>query len=258
MPDAPRGVVALVHGMGEHSGRYQTLAEKLNDAGLGLVAADLRGHGRAAGESCYVRRFDEYVCDARGILMHARKLAQGKPLFLMGHSMGGAIALRLLDHLPEWRDALKGVIFSSPALKVGADISPILIRLLPFVAALAPHLRVQPLEPRLISRDPAVVAAYIADPLVAHRPPPLRTVLQLLQVIRSFPMAAAQMQLPMLTLHGDADGLTDVAGSRDLFARWAGADKTLRVWPGGYHELLNDLERDAVTGELLDWIQARC
>lgn len=257
MPDSPRAVVALVHGMGEHCGRYEKLAGRFNQTGLGLVSADLRGHGRSGGEPCYVRTFDRYVLDARAILMKARELAQDKPLFLMGHSMGGAITMQLLEHMPEWRSALKGVIFSSPALRIGTGIPPLLLRLLPFVAAVAPRLRVKPLDPRLISRDAAEVAAYAADPLVAHRPPPLRTVLELLQAIHNFSAAATHMQLPMLVFHGDADGLTDVGGSRELYAQWGGSDKTLHVWPGGFHELLNDHEREAVTAELVEWIVAR-
>jgi alpha-beta hydrolase superfamily lysophospholipase len=254
----PRGALAIVHGLGEHAGRYGALAAAANRRGLSVVSADLRGHGRSPGAECAIRRFDEYVRDAEAILVDARRRAPRLPLFLMGHSLGGAVALRLLSESMRWRDELSGIVLSSAALRIGSTVSPVLLRLVHGVAAIAPQLRLQAVDPALVSRDPAAVAAYAQDPLVSHRAVPARTASEIVKAIAANAAAPAQLKLPLLVFHGGADRLTDPEGSRQLFAAWAGADKTLRLWQDNYHETLNDFDATAVRSELLDWIGARC
>jgi acylglycerol lipase len=256
--DSMRGMICILHGLGEHIGRYQGFAERANAAGLGVFGADFRGHGRAPGEACFVKTFDEYSWDATAMLVAARGLAQGTPLFLMGHSMGGAIALRVMTVRSEWRGAIAGLISSSAALKIGREVSPLLLKLAPLVARLAPRLRLQPLDPAVMSRDPKEVEAYRTDPLICHQAAPARTANELLKVIVTNRYVMPKLTMPLYVLHGDADVLTDVDGSRELHAAWGGEDKTLRIWPGSYHEVLHDLDGAAVSAELIDWISARC
>ena len=255
MPAETRAVIAIVHGIAEHGGRYAWLAARANAQGIGVVTVDLRGHGRSPGERSYVERFDDYLLDVDALWAGARELAAGRPLFLMGHSMGGAIALRWVA---QRRPAMAGVILSSAALKIGGDVPRLLIALAPLLSRWLPHLRGTRLDPAVISRDPAQVAAYVNDPLVSLKAPPARTGAELLAAMEAHRAEAPGLDMPVYLFHGDADRLTDPAGSREIFAAWGGPDKTLRLWPGSRHETLNDLDRDAVVGELLAWIDAHC
>ncbi len=253
MPDGARAVLAVVHGIAEHGGRYAWLAAQANAQGIGMVTVDLRGHGRSPGERSYVERFDDYLLDVDALWAKAGELAAGRPLFLMGHSMGGAIALRWAA---QRRQPMAGLILSSAALKIGGDVPRLLIALAPLLSRWLPHLRGTRFDPTVISRDPAQVAAYVNDPLVSLKAPPARTGAELLAAMEANRALAAGMKLPVYLFHGDADRLTDPAGSREIHAAWGGADKTLRLWPGSRHETLNDLEREAVVAELLGWVGA--
>ncbi|MDP1735122.1 MAG: lysophospholipase [Sulfuritalea sp.] len=255
MPATPRAIVALVHGIAEHSGRYAFLAERANQSGLGVVSVDLRGHGRSPGERSYVERFDDYLLDVDALLAKARELAAGRPVFLMGHSMGGAIALRWVAQRGQ---AVAGLILSSAALKIGGDVPRLLVALAPLLSRWLPHLRGTRFDPAVISRDPAAVAAYVNDPLVSLLAPPARTGAELLRAMASNREAAAGLTLPVYLFHGDADRLTDPAGSREIHELLGGPDRILRQWPGSRHETLNDLDREAVVAELLEWVVARC
>jgi len=254
MPPAPDAVVAVVHGIAEHSGRYAFLAERANQRGVGVVSVDLRGHGRSPGERSYVERFDDYLLDVDALLARTQELAAGRRVFLMGHSMGGAIALRWLA---QRRRPVAGLILSSAALKIGGDVPRLLVVLAPLLSRWLPHLRGTRIDPATISRDPAAVAAYVADPLVSLQAPPARTGAELLQAMAANRAAAAELSLPVYLFHGDADRLTDPAGSKEIFEVWGGPDRTLRLWPGSRHETFNDLDREAVVAELLDWVLAR-
>jgi len=258
MPATPRAIVAVVHGIAEHSGRYAFLAESANQCGLGVVSVDLRGHGRSPGERSYVERFDDYLLDVDTLLAKARELASGRPVFLMGHSMGGAIALRWLAVRGPGVARLAGVILSSAALKIGGDVPRLLVALAPLLSRWLPHLRGKRFDPAVISRDATAVAAYVNDPLVSLEAPPARTGAELLEAMEANRAAAAGLALPVYLFHGDADRLTDPAGSREIYQLWGGPDRTLRLWPGSRHETLNDLDREAVAAELFEWVAARC
>lgn len=248
-------VIAVVHGIAEHSGRYAFLAERANQQGLGVVSVDLRGHGRSPGERSYVERFDDYLLDVDALLARASQLAAGRPLFLMGHSMGGAIALRWMALRGQ---LLAGLILSSAALKIGGDVPRLLVALAPLLSRWLPRLRGTRIDPATISRDAAAVAAYVGDPLVSLKAPPARTGAELLQAMVTNRAAVASLTLPVYLFHGTGDRLTDPAGSREIHDLWGGADRTLRLWPGSRHETLNDLDREAVAAELLQWVRARC
>jgi alpha-beta hydrolase superfamily lysophospholipase len=253
-PPPPCAVIALVHGINEHSGRYGFIAERAGQRGLGLVSMDLRGHGRSPGERAYVNHFDQYLLDVDALLAKAQELAAGRPVFLMGHSMGGAIALRWVA---QRGPRVAGLLLSSAALRIGGDVPRLLVLLAPFLARVLPRLRGTRLSPGVLSRIPEAVAAYESDPLVTRKGAPARTGAELLRAMDLNRTAAPGLQLPVYLFHGDADRLTDPAGSREINDLWGGADHSLRLWPGSRHETLNDLDREAVATELLDWILAR-
>lgn len=255
MPPAPRALMVIVHGIAEHSGRYAFLAERANARGLGVVSVDLRGHGHSPGERSWVERFDDYLLDVDALLAKAQELGAGRPVFLMGHSMGGAIALRWLS---QRRQSVAGLILSSAALKIGGDVPRLLVALAPLLSRWLPHLRGTRIDPAVISRDAAAVAAYVGDPLVSLQAPPARTGAELLRTMAVNRTAATGLTVPVYLFHGDADRLTDPAGSREICDLWGGPDRTLRLWPGSRHETLNDLDREAVAAELLTWVLARC
>ncbi len=254
LPPPPRAVIALVHGINEHSGRYGFIAERAGQRGLGLVSMDLRGHGLSPGERAYVNQFDEYLLDVDALLAKAQELAGGRPVFLMGHSMGGAIALRWVA---QRGPRVAGLVLSSAALRIGGDVPRLLVWLAPFLSRWLPRQRGTRLSPDVLSRIPEAVAAYEADPLVTRKGAPARTGAELLRAMALNREAAAALDLPVYLFHGDADRLTDPAGSREINDLWGGADHSLRFWPGSRHETPNDLDREAVATELLDWVLAR-
>ncbi|WP_231753048.1 alpha/beta hydrolase [Burkholderia sp. TSV86] len=254
---APRASVALVHGLAEHAGRYQALAEQLNAAGIELVSADLRGHGRSPGERAWIERFDAFLEDADAIVAGAAR-NDGTPLFLMGHSMGGAIAaLYAIKCAPARRRTLAGLILSSPALAPGRDVPRWMLAASRLVSRIWPRFPALKIDAALLSRDPAVVAANRADPLVHHGPVPARTGAEILAAMQEIERGRAALRLPVLVYHGTTDKLTEPDGSRDFGAHVGSPDRTLTIYEGSYHETINDLDRERVIGALIDWILSR-
>jgi len=251
----PRAVVALVHGVNEHSGRYAELAGVLGQHGYTLWAMDLRGHGRSEGPRAWVRCFDDYLADLDVFLERVRSKAPCERLFLLGHSMGGAIAtLYAITRQPR----LDGLILSAPALVIGGRVFPVLRRLAGLVSRLWPRLRLVRLGCRFISRDPAVVERFRNDPLVYHGRFPVRTGAEILRACARIGRQMERVRLPLLILHGTGDVVTDAEGSRRLYQRADSPDKTLHLYPGLYHEVLSEPEKDRVRADLLRWLERRC
>ncbi|MEW6341765.1 MAG: lysophospholipase [Paraburkholderia sp.] len=253
-----RATVALVHGLAEHAGRYAALAERLNAAGIELLAIDLRGHGHAPGKRARVERFDDYLLDAEALLGIAAD-GSGTPLFLMGHSMGGAIAaLYAIERLPGSGHRLAGLILSSPALAPGHDVPRWMLTMSQIISRVWPDFPAMKIDAALLSRNPAIVEANRNDPLVHHGSIPARTGAEILLAMERIERGRAGLQLPLLVYHGTADKLTEPDGSRS-FGQYAGSpDKTLTMHEASYHETMNDLDRERVIGELIDWITVRC
>nr|WP_244111728.1 alpha/beta hydrolase [Burkholderia gladioli] len=253
---APRATVALLHGLAEHARRYDALAARLAAAGIELVAIDLRGHGCSPGRRTWVDRFDQYLDDADALVSFARR--EGVPLFLMGHSMGGAIAaLYAIERAPARGQPLAGLVLSSPALAPGRDVPRWMLAASRFMSRAWPRFPALKIDAALLSRDPEVVAANRADPLVQHGAVPARTGAEILVAMERIARGRASLALPTLIYHGTADKLTEPEGSREFGAQAGPADKTLTLYAGNYHETMNDLERERVIGALIDWIVAR-
>ena len=252
----PRAVVALVHGLAEHAQRYSALAARLNAADIELVAVDLRGHGRSPGERTWVQRFDDYLYDAEALLGEA---AHGDArVILMGHSMGGAIAtLYALEggRKPQpGAPRLAGLVLSSPALAPGKDVPGWMIAASRLMSRIWPRYPAMRIDPALLSRDAAVVAANRDDPLVHHGNIPARTGAELLAAMARIERGRETLTLPVLVYHGTRDKLTEPEGSRAFASHVGSQDVTLTLYEGSYHETMNDLDRDRVIDALIGWI----
>lgn len=254
--DHPKAAVLIVHGIGEHSGRYAHVATHLLLHDYAVYAYDHRAHGRSEGEPrAYADSFDEYVRDLGTVLDWVRADTAGRPLFLFGHSMGGAVAaLYVIEH---GADGLAGLVLSSAALKVPASLAPILQKLAGTVSRIAPRLPTQKLDTSDLSRDAAVVRAYEDDPLVYTGGIRARVGHGILEASRRIEERPEAFALPLLLFHGTADRITDPAGTQLLYERSPSADKTLRLYEGLYHETFNEPERERVLGDLTDWLDAR-
>lgn len=250
-PANAKGVVVLVHGLGEHSGRYAHVAERLNDAGYAVHALDHRGHGRSEGTRVFVRSYAEFMADLiqfRGLVAveHA-----DTPMVMLGHSMGGNLAMgHVLDH----QAGLAGLVLSGPALQVGDDLTPAKIKVFSLVAKVAPGLRPEGLNADSISRDQAVVEAYRNDPLVYTGKISAGLGAALIGAMQAFPERYDTLRLPILIQHGTADRLTNIEGSRALEAAATNADVTAHYYDGLYHEVYNEPEQDAVLDDLVGWL----
>ncbi len=253
-----RATVALVHGLAEHAGRYAALARRLNAAGIELVAVNLRGHGRAPGARTWIERFDDYLADADALLDVASR--SSAPLFLMGHSMGGAIAALHAIERPRGvgtSAALRGLILSSPALAAGRGVPHWMITMSRVISRVWPRFPAIKVDASLLSRDPAIVEANRNDPLVHHGAVPARTGAEILDAMARIERGRAALRVPLLVWHGNADKLTEPDGSRDFGAHAGSPDKTLTLYDDNFHETMNDLDRERVIDALIAWILAR-
>jgi alpha-beta hydrolase superfamily lysophospholipase len=248
----PQALIVIVHGAGEHSGRYDYAAEALVHDRYAVYALDHRGHGRSDGTRGLIDRLDSAVADLDRLVSDALAQHPALPVFLLGHSMGGTIAVQYaLSH----QDRLTGMILTGPlaAIEAGAPLR-LAGRVLSVVAPTLPLIGV---DPALVSRDPQVVSAYESDPLVHHGKLPARTLAELASAIDRFPDAVPAITVPTLILYGTADGLCPPTGSRMLGERLGARDKSVRAYEGLYHEILNEPERDEVLADIRGWLSAR-
>jgi alpha-beta hydrolase superfamily lysophospholipase len=247
-----KAVVAIVHGYAEHSARYQHVAEYLLGQGYAVEAFDLRGHGRSEGKRSFVKSFDEYPSDVASFFQRIRKRHPDKPIYLLGHSMGGPISLLFVA---TFKPDLKGLILSGPALKISDDISPMLVRFSSFISSIFPKLPTIKLDSSGISRDPDIVKRYDSDPLVYRGGTPARTGAELVRAIVRVQNQAEQVTLPILILHGTADKLADVEGSKQFYNVVGSNDKDLKLYDGFYHEVLNEPEKQQVLEDIVQWLK---
>jgi alpha-beta hydrolase superfamily lysophospholipase len=245
-----RAQVVVVHGFGEHSGRYRELAEFLVQRGFAIASFDLRGHGKSSGLAGHVRRFTDYERDLSRVI--ELTIGRGpRKRFLIGHSMGGLITLRYLSRQPL---GVAGAIVSAPLLGFAVRI-PTAKRALGAVSGfIAPRLRMaNEVDPAVLSRDPEVGRAYERDPLV-HRLVSTRWFREATRLMNQMPEAARSISSAVLVLHGSHDKLASVDATRIVFDRIASADKELIVYPGYYHELFNEPDRRQVFDTVAEWL----
>lgn len=247
-----RAALVIVHGLKDHGSRYAALAERLVDQGYAVYAADLRGHAHSEGIRVYTDSFDEYLSDLDIFLKRVREREPKKPVFLFGHSMGGAIVTR---YTIERKPDLKGLILSGAALMApsgsgakafGAGIA----------SAIAPKSLVFNPDLNDFSRDPKGVLEAQNDPLVYQDGVPARTVRGLFNTITLIQERMEEVKVPVLILHGAADKVTPPEGSKDLEKRAGAADKKIVLYAGLYHDILHEPEREKVMTDITQWLNA--
>jgi len=254
LPDGdPKAVVLLAHGYAEHAGRYGHVAARLTAAGYAVYAIDHWGHGKSSGTMGYVPAFSLYIDGMAGLIGRVRQVWPGKPRLLLGHSMGGLIATLLL--VGRQRDFAAAAL-SGPAILTATPPSKLTVWISRFLSRYFPRAGVMKLDPTGVSRDPSVVAAYLADPFVHVGKLSARLAAEMFDAMAVAQADAPKITLPILIQHGEADRLTAPAGSRFLFDHVSSTDKRLEIYPDLFHEIYNEPERDAVLDDLVGWFDA--
>lgn len=251
-PAQPRAALVICHGLNSHGGQYAWTANQLRSAGFAVYALDLRGRGRSGGARFRIADVADYTDDLGTLVGIARQRESGLPLFLLGHSAGGVVSCSyLLDH-PE---NVAGFICESFAFQIPAPaIALAFVRLLARIAPNAPAVKLRNED---FSRDPEAVAALNADPLTKGEVQPARTVAALLRATDRMHRELPRLTLPVLILHGTADKATMAAGSQYFFEHTGSRDRTLRLYDGHYHDLLNDVGKEKVMQDIVSWLDAR-
>jgi alpha-beta hydrolase superfamily lysophospholipase len=254
-PDTtPRGVVVLSHGYAEHARRYDHVAQRFGESGLVTYALDHRGHGRSGGKRVYLRDLSEYTDDFHTLVGIAAADHPDLKRVVLGHSMGGGI---VFAYGVEHPDDYMAMVLSGPAVDAQAAVSPVMVFVAKTLGKVMPGLPVEDLPADAVSRDPAVVAAYNADPLVYHGKLPAGIARALLAVGETMPQRAAALTAPLLVVHGEQDKLIPAAGSHHLLECVASEDAHLKVYPELYHEVFNEPERAVVLDDVASWIEVR-
>lgn len=249
--ERPKAILLIAHGLAEHSGRYKNLAAYFVSRGYGVYALDHRGHGKSDGTRIYIDRFDDYVIDLRTFHGLVRKENPETKVFLIGHSMGGTIAVA---YSIEYQQDLTGLITSGASLIAAAAAPPLLLAMASIASALLPRAGVTVLDASAISRNKSVVKAYENDPLVYRGKIPARTGAELARMWRGLPPQMPEIKLPVLILHGSSDRLASPQGSKLLYERVSSTDKTLKIYDGLYHEVFNEPEREQVMRDVEQWL----
>jgi alpha-beta hydrolase superfamily lysophospholipase len=252
-PVAAQGVVINLHGLGDHSGLYPALVDHLTARGLVVHAPDLRGNGRSPGQRAYIARWEELREDLHALVALVRREEPGLPVFLLGNSLGGLIVLDYAIHHP---DGLRGVIAAAPPLGRLSVPAP-LLALGRIMSRVWPRFSVRTgMDLSGLARDPVVRETLLADPLF-HRYGTARLSTEVVKTIAAVQAAAPRFPLPLLILHGSADRMVTPEGSRNFLTRVGHPDHQLREYPGGYHVLFADLDREQVLADLERWIVSR-
>jgi acylglycerol lipase len=249
----PKAILLTVHGLAEHSGRYLNVVNHFVPPGYAVYGIDHLGHGKSDGTRVYVERFDDYTNTLKVYFDMIHRWQPDKPIFLVGHSMGGLIsAVYLLDHQTE----LAGAVLSGPVIKVPSNITPVLLLMGKMLSALIPRFGLLGLDADGVSRDPAVVKAYVGDPLVHTGKTTARLSSEMVKAMQLVNSQAGKITLPVMIVQGSADKLVDPAGAQMLYDAVSSADKKIRIYDGFYHEVFNEPEHDKVLRDVEIWLEA--
>lgn len=249
-----KAVLAIIHGYGEHGGRYAHVGKFFAERGYHVEALDHRGHGKTDGKDTYIKSIQDCISDVDLFVDRLKTDYPGLPVFALGHSMGGLITTAwVIDRQPE----LSGVLLTGPAVMISEDISPFLVKASGVLARIAPRLKTIKLDGNAVSRDPEVVKKYNEDPLNYRGGIPAATGAALNAGIKTVHRNLEKFTLPVRIMHGTGDRLADPRGSEKLDAGFASGDKTLVRYEGLYHEILNEPEQEQVMEECLDWMSER-
>jgi lysophospholipase len=257
-PDSEvQAVIVIVHGAGEHIGRYEHVVQWFVEQGVAVVGGDLPGLGRSGGRRGHIDDFAHYVRTVKQWLAEAQKRYRDVPIFVLGHSMGGLIVARLLQESDAASLPLRGALLSSPCLALKLTVPQWKQRVAAVLDRLAPTFRMpNGIESSSVSRSPEIVESYSVDPLIESRVS-VRWFTQLQRAMNLAIADAGTINQPIFVLQAGADLLVDPDKSIQFVEKAASSDKNIKVYPGLYHELLNEPERRQVFEEMLEWIKAR-
>jgi len=252
---APKARAIVVHGMGEHSARHLNTVENLIAAGYEVVRFDLRGSGESGGERQYIDSFEDYVSDLGSVYRWICEKSEPLPLFLIGHSLGGTIAL---SFAARYSQELAGLLLSSPAFKVGDAVSGLKIAVGKVLARWIPSMRLpKSTDSKAISRDAQVVEAYDKDPL-SCRFNTLNQGSEILKTLDHLLDSVREVRCPTIIFHGTSDRIIRAEGSFELLVNLVKAqEKTLYLLPNGFHEPHNDIDKAFYFELMTGWIRKR-
>jgi acylglycerol lipase len=249
-----KAVVVLIHGLGEHSSRYRHVAEFFSRAGYALATMDLRGHGKSAGIRGHFSSFQAIKTDIQQLIEKTQTDFPGKPLFLYGHSLGGALTL---FYTMTEKAHLTGVIVTAPGIAAGTPVAPAKLIAAKVLSSLAPQFTIKNgLDFNSLSHDPDVKAVYLKDPLV-HPMISTRLGNDLLNTGMWIRSQSGKYPYPLLIMQGEDDRIVDPASVKK-FAEGLSGDVTFRSWSGMCHELHNEYEKEEVLNLMVEWMDKRC
>jgi acylglycerol lipase len=252
--DEPRANLVVVHGLAEHCGRYMNIVNHFVPSGYAVYGIDHIGHGKSDGERVYVDRFKDYTTTLTTYVDMIRQWQPDKPIFMVGHSMGGLIgAAYLLEHQNE----LSGAVFSGPGVKVPDNISKAVILMGKILSKILPRTGIMQLDAKGVCRDPAVVDAYVNDPLVYTGKVTARLGAEMLKTMKDVTENAARIKLPLMIVQGSDDILIDPGGAQLLYDLVSSEDKSIRIYEGFYHEVFNEPEHEQVLSDVQKWLDTR-
>lgn len=252
-----KGIVIIIHGLNEHSGRYDYFARQLTSQNFGVYAIDWIGHGGSDGLHGYVPSLDHVVADTGAFLEKVKSENPGIPCFLYGHSTGGAVVLKAASY-PHIEEMLEGIILTSPALRV-KPAHAIVGAVAPIFSLVAPRLQFKGANKRGIpvSRDPAAQVAKYADPLVYTGPIRVRTGHEILRISSYLMRNMKSVTVPFFVLHGTADRVTDPLASQDLYNEASSRFKDIKLYDGFLHDLLFEPEREEIGQDIINWMEKK-
>lgn len=250
--DTPRGAVVIVHGFNSHSGQYLRVGEQFANNGLAVYALDLRGRGRSEGERYYVEKIEDFTDDVETLVQQAKAENPGLPVFMLGHSAGGVTAcVYALDHQAE----IDGLICESFAYEL--PVPDIVLTFLKGLSYITPHTHVFSLNNKDFSRDAAVVEEMNNDILIKGESQPANTAKVMINASARLKEEFPRITLPVLILHGTEDKATKPSGSQHFYEQAGSTDKTLKLYEGHFHDLLNDVDKEVVIADIQSWIDER-
>ncbi|KAI7731734.1 hypothetical protein M8C21_021625 [Ambrosia artemisiifolia] len=257
MSNEIRGILIIIHGLNEHSGRYADFARQLNSCNFGVYAMDWIGHGGSDGLHGYVPSLDHVVADTGSFVEKIKSDHPGIPCFLYGHSTGGSVVLKAASY-PYIKELVEGVILTSPALRVTPS-HPIVGAVAPLFSLVAPKYQFKGANKRGIpvSRDPAALVAKYTDPLVYTGPMRIRTGHEILRISSHLNRNFKSVTVPFFVLHGTADKVTDPLASQELYNHAASNYKHIKLYDGYLHDLLFEPEREEIGQDIIDWMEMK-
>lgn len=245
-------VVIIVHGISEHSGRYEHVAKHLTEAGYHVYALDHRGHGLSEGDRIHVDDHTQFITDLKQYHTQIKDTHPNATFFMLGHSMGSVISLQFILTYP---NAIDAIIVTGTATDVGSGVSPLLRSIGDFVHSIYPKAPIQPPGgDNVLTRDPEMLSQADNDPLFYKGWTKTSSAKYILDTGEMIQSRASEITMPILIMHGEDDALTPISGSYFMYEHVSSSDKTLKTWANMLHEILNEVEREAVLKTVTDWL----